>query len=633
MSKRKGDELPNEPHESRGYYIGLRSAVNKEVGRQYQEAKRKGEIPENLGDARRPFDWYQKNHGARIYHEVSLTYTNAPGPSTSESEQLPGEHSDSRNDGDELSGDEIFGEPDPHSENVISFADIDDLFNSYSTLQPESSMDQNMDVDTIGVTESEGVRAPARGTGTGGSSGIINFPLSSQAGNGSLQFTKTRTMYTYAYAGARLKGDGKNKSMDVNERYYTTCLGYIPVDYLPFYMDISEFTMLQKQPYLIEEVGCSIKILGVRSAFETSKSTSGMATAEYVPLLNTIVGMNKIYNITNGKYSSDATKPMVPNNMTYYEPYTDFTKWYGETDETDDKYNLNSSYTCVPRSVGGYACTYCNSTSYAGASDFDSRQIGTPRLDKYVKQHLLTSTIGETVVVYKYKPKYALLNTVITPYYPWNIANRKKAYMRNVPYLTADFGLSGYSKTNIGTQIGDIIYKNQLKSNYVCSNRAEYNRSIEGTGIIYNPYKDSIMNSNNIQPQVHIGLQAIPQLNPSTETTDFLTASMYFECSTYIKLRAHQTQYKSLYSNEIIPREEEQLLFDSYCGHSYGLETTRHVFGRPIPLPNEGFGNVDTASQYEKRPLFKQLYDQRKKDVNMEDAEELQRTLQEYVKL
>lgn len=44
--------------------------------------------------------------------------------------------------------------------------------------------------------------------------------------------------------------------------------------------------------------------------------------------------------------------------------------------------------------------------------------------------------------------------------------------------------------------------------------------------------RTGVINVDSVQPQVHIGMQAIPQLNPANESTNFVNAAVYYsiEC-------------------------------------------------------------------------------------------------------
>lgn len=137
---------------------------------------------------------------------------------------------------------------------------------------------------------------------------------------------------------------------------YCTSLSFIPVDFLPFYLSPSEFQNLP-QGSRVENVTCTVKLLGVRSAFNTGTTDAGVATLEYCPILLTAVGLNHKVSVRNLSYTSTGMVPIACSN---FKPKDCISKWY-----SDEVCSVN----CIPRSNSYYATLIHNKVGKTDGSE------------------------------------------------------------------------------------------------------------------------------------------------------------------------------------------------------------------------------------------------------------------------
>lgn len=102
--------------------------------------------------------------------------------------------------------------------------------------------------------------------------------------------------------------------------------------------------------------------------------------------------------------------------------------------------------------------------------------------------------------------------------------------------------------TNNETIAGDLkldIRGRVMHNNAVDNHKSdEYSSRIECTSVF--KLGKEVEHLNIAQPQVHVGILPIPQLNPATQTKAFLNASAYFQVDTYMRV---SWKYGSMFTN------------------------------------------------------------------------------------
>lgn len=394
-----------------------------------------------------------------------------------------------------------------------------------------ANVPMDMDVPILGENRSANGGAGSRMAAAGGNA-LVPFPRTSATGHSLLTYRKSRVMYSYAYTNEGLAHNTEG-TWKATMDYFTTPLALIPVDYLPFYLTPSEYKIIPNN-YYIKSVWCKVKVLGVRSSFDTGSTTSGVATAEYCPILLTSIGLNKRINMHNYAYDCATTAPMKP--VTLKEPnMKDFMlKLYT---------NHASTTMCVPRSLSWYATWYHNKITKPAANgtetyaNFEAFNAGVFHMDKYVNQYLLNSAIGEEIIDYKYHVKNGVLGQYKYSHIPWSLQSKKfhgkpVAYPRQYQYQYDENG-KRYWQTN------------EAPTNLVTDFGGSYDRYLEG---MPGTVATGVFGDQEIQPQVHVGMAAVPQLNPATEATNYLNAAVYYHVDCGITLEAHDG-FESLYTN------------------------------------------------------------------------------------
>lgn len=376
--------------------------------------------------------------------------------------------------------------------------------------------------------------------GRGGGSSLVELGRSEESNTHYAEFSKSRICWAYAFAGAKINWkDGDIDKMDL----HTTHLNLIPVDFLPFYLSPAEYGSLPEGSK-VESVHCQVKILGVRSGFDVGATLSGVATSEYVPILHTAVGLNHEFHVKNYSYTTATSKPMVPTGVTEFNPKNVLNKWY---------YDANCQIMSIPRSASYFACIYQNQDADE-ATDYERFKGGYPRLDKIVKSYLLHSAIGEEIINYSYVPKAGFITMPKKQCIPVN--RMGECTIPRPPHYT-------WTLNFVVNQAKTLEYLEYKPKDATAYNRSRntsyaynYSQTIEQYGV-YSPITGPV-GRNNTQPQVHIGMCAIPQLNPATEDSSFVNACFYYEVNCQIRISWNR---HTMWGQDILANERELLMF------------------------------------------------------------------------
>ncbi|QEM39036.1 VP4 [Bactericera trigonica densovirus] len=416
------------------------------------------------------------------------------------------------------------------------------------SLQSGTTMSEPMDEDAIlQDTSGSGGRGPTSGRTTGGAT----VPLGLSSGDATFQatYSKSRIWYSYAFANKKLDLDSTKTLEGI-----VTPLAFIPVDFLPFYMSPAEFASIPDRNVWIDKVTCKVRVLGVRSGFDIGATLTGTATSEYCPILHTCVGLNNEIHIMNKSVEANTTQPMIPTGVRDIDLAEYKKKWYtGET----------SNVIGTPRSNSVYAIPYWNSST-TSATEVQKHTWGNPRLDRFVKTHMLTSTIGEEIFDYSYSPRFAPIrpqDQLVIPNHRVNEASTfqsRDLWQAKCAYGSGKFTMKDYSWPEMVPLCDTAFVYAQLIE--------KYDMYMPGTG--------SVGGEQRAQPQLHIGMSAIPQLNPTTDLTSFVNACVYYsvECS------IHLTGKREAYWTEGGPTcREENTIFSRHKAFYY--ENPHTAFG------------------------------------------------------
>ncbi len=417
-----------------------------------------------------------------------------------------------------------------------------------------------------GVVSGEhgGSGVPTKG-GVVNASPIVPIPRSLGTPSTSFSFHKLRNMFAYAYANAQLSGTDRDM--------FCTPLSFVPVDFLPFYISSGEYISLPNQvPIRVTDVWCKVKILGVRSAFDTGQTISGTATSEYCPILLTAVGLNNKIDICNYKYTTASQKPMIPTQCHELVSKNIIEKYYT---------HYNSSVQCVPRSAEYFAVQYWNKETVPdGYVKYQPHTGKMFRLDKVVQQSLLNSAIGEIVIDYKYKVKEGW----ITRLKQFNICGgiKEGGSMHHYTHMNQPYRVYYEPTMNNQKQFEKFSYNQQAASttqySLFSTFDANYSQTLEVANI-YRPNNASVGTSA-VQPQVHIGMCAIPQLNPANDNKNYLNACVYYNIECGINL---VTDYESIWTYGYPTCHNAEAVFTPWSQKNYSQ-------------PKQIFGDVDYSS-------------------------------------
>lgn len=407
----------------------------------------------------------------------------------------------------------------------------------------------------------------AKSSGSKGTTYREFFPKSTVDNRRRLIFTKSRIMKSYAYTTEIIK-QKKDQSSDpeVTSIYVTTPLAIVPVNFTPFYLSPSEFESLPLGSK-VTKVKCQIKPLGVKIAFDYGTTLTGTAATEYVAIGMASIGLNKKVSSYHGSYKTDATKPMVPKDT---EPEYDFKERF---------YGIQGTIMCIPRHISQYFLICMINENFGGFG-----------LDKFVRKFLINSMIGQVVLDYEYTPRMGQIGQQHNVNMPQQFKALKKPINENprefvnvmgtvnppfsiLEATSQDDYLVGFNKQHTGSA--------KDETQWSTFNTSNYQQSIEKYGA-FHP-SGSNRSSLEVQPLAYIGIQAIPSLNPSKKSQDYVNACAYWEINCMIEIEVNISDSAFAFKNNI--GYSDQL----------NLFPIRNVMGAQF---EDLFNNVYTMAQY-----------------------------------
>lgn len=332
--------------------------------------------------------------------------------------------------------------------------------------------------------------------------GIIHrIPKGIGCNSTKLHFSKTFLMYSYGYSWPYFEVDKMS--------YQVTSLALIPVDFLPSYLTKTEFDNLPLGSRMTE-VMCSVKVLGVRTAFDTGTTLTGIANSEHVAIGAYAQGLNVHTYGSNVNYNLDPAKPMVPIGATTMSGKNLHDKLYkGQA----------PMILGIPRSMSDYWALVRPKTT-----DTENANIGGhPRLDKLLHRFVITNATDQHLCTYHYKCKNAILKTQKKDIIPATANFSMEANTLNTTTTRRKIAV----KNNIAT-MDNVPANNNLPEFEKLSTQftENYIRQLETFAV--NNIRTHI-ETPIAQPQLHVGIFPIPQISPATDTLNFQNTSLYLE--------------------------------------------------------------------------------------------------------
>lgn len=329
-----------------------------------------------------------------------------------------------------------------------------------------------------------------------------------------LSVSKERIFVSYGYSHETL-------STEANYNITSTPLALIPVDFIPFYLTPIEWKQLPAGSRVVH-VSCSVTPLGTRTAFDHGTTVSGVATSEYVALGQVITGVNSSFYGHNASYDVSATDPMKPTG----------TKTISRQLMKDRFYDKNIHG--MPAAIKEYWVYKQNKGSAppGRGGKYMTHTMGNPRVDEKIKTFLINQAIGTPIAHYTYTPKNGYINPGKRHQVPYHLADAKVHVGSGRPQRAI---LNWWKNSNNDTLPGITGFDetpNYMKM--VNSQDHEYMSLLDH-------YDGWTMGdgsaSTHVQPQLHVGLLATPQLNPANADRTYLNSACYWkvECSITIQ--------------------------------------------------------------------------------------------------
>nr|QTE03993.1 MAG: capsid protein [Motacilla cinerea parvoviridae sp.] len=409
---------------------------------------------------------------------------------------------------------------DPGSDNFDTAMSNMDVESMEAVANPSTGA--SMPAGGIKATGKSGSAAGGK-SGRGGGSGIVGIPRTPKTEYYTKSYRKSWVFFSYGYTHKVLQGDTNN--------WFTTPLALVPVDLLSFYMDQCEFDLLHGRVVAVES-RANVRPLGCRMNFQVNSTTSGWATSEFVAIGQSSIGLNLAMPIINRQYTPNGTKPMEVDSSTYLDMAKLDEKLYGGQQNTGQ-----GMAQMVPRHLNMYATliTPTNDNASAAAGKY-SNPYGPPKLDQYVDRFLVNTSVGVPIVEYNYKFKNGIIFDQYSSFTYNTIAQRKPQFITSsegtqvitTPNLVDNRTAQGEVKENTSINIAN-AWKNVFE--------AQQYQTIENY-LTYKWTEGQI--HDNMQPQIHVGLTAVPAINPANDSVDFQNTSIYWAVETELVVHHYQ---------------------------------------------------------------------------------------------
>lgn len=443
---------------------------------------------------------------------------------------------------------------------------------------PSNAVDHHFDSDTdnamanMDVESMEAVANPSSGggvktTGAGGrsggghssssgsGSGIVGIPRSLKMTPISRTYRKSWIMFSYGVAVNRLDVTGPNYQ-------YVTPLMNVPVDFLPFYMDSAELRAIQEGGRAVAtHARCNVRPLGCRMNFQTGASDSKWATSEFVAIGQVAIGLNLAMPGTNNRYTFDNNNQMRVTSIQKLDPAVLGDKLYGGISNSNEK---SLGMTCmIPRHWNSYWTPIVAST----AGNAFKHTNGSPDFDRHIDRYLVNTCVGQSIVNYSYQIKDGVIfdNYFSDMYNDMQGAHNEFRFQHNVKM--------GKYTPNIqreGRLLMEFLEDRTNQDTWETRNyfEAKWEQTLENYHG-YDPLKGNI--KMNAQPQVHVGLTAVPAINPAKDDADFQNTAIYWAIETELDV---SIQDRSCYHygqpHTYHPRFYRQQTKKYHAGLTYG---------------------------------------------------------------
>lgn len=299
-----------------------------------------------------------------------------------------------------------------------------------------------------------------------------------------------------------------------SQRYLTTSLAEIPWQKLALYMTEAEFGFLTPGAH-VKEMRVKIVHRGTRIAFETAGSTTGLATLNQIQNVMYAEGLNKTSWGVNRRYTSfDATQTMVPTASS--DPlYTDMsTQYYGYP-------NNNALFaTQIPVHQVGFKTPLFNYFTLATATD---RFGGVPPIIEKINMVDGKMTVNQVLTSTKYNPKCGLIRPPLK-YNDWSLPGITGTAPNTFPVRRQNvFGTAATLIAITRASDGDNFDASQnneiLRTADQLSSDFGYTRDIEKSQMfVQDAGWGTTSETAQIQPSLHVGVQAIPALTTTVLT-------------------------------------------------------------------------------------------------------------------
>lgn len=372
------------------------------------------------------------------------------------------------------------------------------------------------------------------------------------------KFAKQHKFLTFGIASKILK-QSIGTPLQYIQYFLTTALAEIPVDYLPLYLNKSEFNKLAPGSEVLE-INISVVQRNALLSFQTNSSSTTLATLNQNKNGIYAIGLNKTCYGLNRRYTSfEATETMIPTSSSapVYAATTETPAYEGLDEDFYGVDNTDATFdTSVPKHQVGMYTTLKNYFCLTSTNKYSG---GWPLLQEKVVEYDAAAKVGEPILTYHYKPKVGLIKPPVK-YLPTQLPYS----VLDVPHGTQASAVEAYS-VNLSTN--NVAYTLSSRAPTVIADFSYYTPIEKSQYMFQGPGKTY---AGVIQPSLHIGINPVPALTTGSiisgnTNSNFTDTRSYFDvhCEIVVGVmqytdRPHATEYncafgENYYKGSTIP--------------------------------------------------------------------------------
>jgi len=389
----------------------------------------------------------------------------------------------------------------------------------------------------------------------------------------------SRLFYSWGY-NWRALDINDNNTPSIKQKWISTPLAYVPVDYVPFYLPPSVYNDLPNEAN-IEEVKCKVTPWGSRVSFVTNAETTAPATAQHVVVGTSAVGLNMdpTFNFANRDVTESNTMQISTHTSMDLAKFR--RKLWGSNSSTNLFDDVPSTFGAI-RQLDVYGGPVLDTYVASGTGPpptltpiAEYQPTGWPDLETKINRFAFDAHKGKPIINYAYKPKFGILKFKDRRAQSNRSDNgnrglsligcaSQRVILNDSYQRTADANANQTGSSSTITQ-----YTESANHIGISSNRELYDSMVDKPHCKF--YSLDIGQEIMPQPQLHIGILPV-QANQPGASVGFVCAAAYWQIDSMMKIKVN---FGSAFNNVIArPIEHMVSYYNDGVDDTFGMQGT-----------------------------------------------------------